>query len=246
MAYIVRLTRPENNNKFYIKKPSGYNPCILGNIKYRDSYLTNLPNCVGYAFGRFHEIFNDISFSYYIKGNAEDLYKGLKSRGLSVGKTPHLGAMIIWRKGKVGNSSDGAGHIAIVEKVISDTEILVSESGWKSKIPVWTAIHKKGDGNWTEGNDAYWMKADYTFLGFVYNPYPFIVEPDKVLEKGDIGYQVRWIQIRLNTKGYFLEVDGIFGGETERVLKDYQRKCLLPQTGKCDSLTLRRLRNTRR
>lgn len=240
MAYIARLTRPENNNKFYIKKPAGYNPCILGNAKYRDPYLTNLPNCVGYAFGRFHEVFDDISFSYYIKGDAADLFNKLKAKGLASGRVPRVGAMMFWK-----STNGGKGHVVIVEKEISDEEIVVSESGWKSKVAVWSATHKKGDGNWIEGNDYYWMKSDYEYLGCIYNPYPTIVEPTKVLQKGDKGGQVKWIQIKLNSKDYNLEVDGIFGSKTQTALKDYQRKCLLPQTGKCDSLTVRRLRNSR-
>ena len=59
--------------------------------------------------------------------------------------------------------TDGAGHVAIVEKVISATEVVTSESGWKASKPFWTQTRKKGTGNWGQG-------TGYKFLGFIYNP----------------------------------------------------------------------------
>ena len=83
--------------------------------------------------------------------------------GLEVGQTPKLGACMVWRKGATLSGSDGAGHVAIVEKIISATEIVTSESGYGSSTPFWTKTRKKGNGNWGAG-------SGYTFLGFIYNP----------------------------------------------------------------------------
>ena len=63
-----------------------------------------------------------------------------------MGDTPKLGACMVWRGGPTLQSGDGVGHVAIVEKVISSTEVMTSESGWGSKNPFWTATRKKGIG----------------------------------------------------------------------------------------------------
>lgn len=83
--------------------------------------------------------------------------------GIPVGQVPKLGACMVWQGGATKKGSDGVGHVAIVEKVISPTEIITSESGWGSKNPFWNATRKKGNGNWGAG-------AGYKFLGFIYNP----------------------------------------------------------------------------
>lgn len=55
--------------------------------------------------------------------------------------------------------------MAIVEKVIGDTEIVTSESGYAASKPFWTQTRKKGNGNWGQA-------SSYKFLGFIYNPSP--------------------------------------------------------------------------
>lgn len=53
------------------------------------------------------------------------------------------------------------------------------------------------------------------------NPYR---EPVTNLKKGMCGNCVKWLQYELNAKGYNLEVDGIFGEETENAVKNLQEK----------------------
>lgn len=50
------------------------------------------------------------------------------------------------------------------------------------------------------------------------------VFPKKTLKKGDKGSDVVWVQQALNEKGYNLIVDGIFGNDTEKAVKDFQMK----------------------
>lgn len=161
MSFVMRTTKPGAGNKYYITKANGgYSNAIKGNPT--DSECDVLPNCVGYAYGRFNEIGNYGYCKYLSPVNAENFmqYKG----NLSTGQTPKLGACMVWQKGASLNGSDGAGHVAIVEKVISDTEVITSESGWGSSKPFWTQTRKKGsDGRWG-------MNSAYTFLGFIYNP----------------------------------------------------------------------------
>lgn len=149
MSYKPRTTEPSNSSKYWKHiSAGGVNECILiknGSV---------LPNCVGYAWGRFYEIMG--KRPKLSRGNAENWYN--YDDGYKRGKTPKLGAVIVWAKGKVGVGSDGAGHVAIVEKIYSDGSILVSQSGYggsrffTSKVP-------KG-----------YEKSGYKFLGFIYNP----------------------------------------------------------------------------
>lgn len=161
MAFTPRLTRPEAGNKYYIRKADGgYSNAIKGNPT--DKECNVLSNCVGYAYGRFNEI-GDYGYCKYLAPvNAENFiqYKG----SCEVGMTPKIGACMVWQKGNSLSGSDGAGHVAIVEKVISDTEVVTSESGWGSSVPFYTKTRKKGsDGRWGCG-------SAYKFLGFIYNP----------------------------------------------------------------------------
>lgn len=158
--FVMRTTKPEKGNKYYITKANGgYSNAIQG--KPTDKDCDVLSNCVGYAYGRFNEIGGYGSCKYLSPVNAENFiqYKG----SLEVGQTPKLGACMVWQKGSTISGSDGAGHVAIVEKVISDTEVITSESGWGSSTPFWTETRKKGTGNWGQG-------SSYKFLGFIYNP----------------------------------------------------------------------------
>ena len=155
-----RMTRPTAGNKYYIRKASGgWSNAIKGSPT--DSQCDVLSNCVGYAYGRFNEIGNYGSCKFLSPVNAENFME--YANDLATGKTPELGACMVWQKGATLKDTDGAGHVAIVEKIISDTEIVTSESGWGSSTPFWTKTRKKGDGNWGQG-------SDYTFRGFIYNP----------------------------------------------------------------------------
>ena len=90
---------------------------------------------------------------------------------------------MVWQKGDTLKGTDGAGHVAIVEKIISDTEIVTSESGYGASKPFWTQTRKKGtNGRWGQG-------SAYKFLGFIYNP-AVADEPETPVKKefavGDI------------------------------------------------------------
>ena len=65
---------------------------ILG--KPTDKECNVLANCVGYAFGRFHEIANRPEMDFFDPVNAELIYASAKKHGLTCGNTPKLGALI--------------------------------------------------------------------------------------------------------------------------------------------------------
>lgn len=159
----IRTTKPEAGNKYYIKKANGgWSPCITG--KPLDKDCNVLGNCVSYAIGRFNEEINAGKIKYWANPvNAENFVANAYKWGCKVGQVPVQGAIMCWAKGKPGNSSDGAGHVAIVERVDSPTQVLASDSGYNSFI-FRSKIRAKGsDGRWGSG-------SSYTFLGFVYNP----------------------------------------------------------------------------
>lgn len=165
----MRTTCPEAGNKYYIRKVSGgWSDAIKGSPTHANCDV--LSNCVGYAYGRFNEIGNYGYCKYLSPVNAER-FPQYNNTGLEMGTEPALGACMVWRGGPTLESGDGVGHVAIVEKVISPTEVYTSESGWGSSNPFWNTTRKKGTGNWGAGNG-------YTFLGFIYNP--------AITQKGDI------------------------------------------------------------
>ena len=65
-VYRPRLSAPESNNPYYnTRAKGGYSTAIIGNantkgsdssVRKGDSGKNVLPNCVGYAYGRFNEI----------------------------------------------------------------------------------------------------------------------------------------------------------------------------------------------
>lgn len=159
-AFKMRTTKPEAGNKYYITKAKGgYSNAIQG--KPTDPDCDVLANCVGYAYGRFNEIGGYGYCKYLSPVNAEKFMQ--YATGLKTGETPRVGACMVWRKGSTLSGDDGAGHVAIVEKVVSSTQVITSESGYGSSAYFWTQTRNKGSGNWGMG-------SAYTFLGFIYNP----------------------------------------------------------------------------
>lgn len=80
------------------------------------------------------------------------------NQGLATGSDPMVGAAIVWR-------NSGEGHVAIVEQIVSPTEIICSESGWYwTSPPVWDyRTHYYNSGRWHSN-------PDYNFQGFIYPP----------------------------------------------------------------------------
>ena len=195
-----RMTKPEAGNPYYNTKANGgYSMAIKG--KPTDAGCDVLANCVGYAYGRFNEIGGWGSCKYLVPTNAENFIQHKGS--LEVGQTPKLGACMVWRRGATLSGSDGAGHVAIVEKVISDTEVVTSESGWNSSRPFWTQTRKKGsDGRWGSG-------SSYTFLGFIYNPAPCCKGTGTAASTGSTS-----------TTATKLTVDGMWGTATTKRLQE--------------------------
>jgi len=155
--FTPRLTKPEAGNKYYIRKAQGgYSNAILGNSALRDKDCNTLPNCVGYAYGRFNEI-GGYGTCKFLKPVNAALFINYMDKELKVSQTPSLGAVMVWAGG-----ASGCGHVAIVEKIITADEVLTSESGWSLK-SIFRNVDRKKENNWGMG-------AKYPFLGFIKNP----------------------------------------------------------------------------
>ena len=121
----MRTSLPERGNKYYnTTSAGGYSLCIQGKCGSTGKPcvgLNVLANCVGYANGRFAEIIGKNKIEYQFISNAENFIEHAKRYGLKISDKPTLGGIMVWQKGNTLNSNDGAGHVAIVEKII-DTQ----------------------------------------------------------------------------------------------------------------------------
>lgn len=228
-----RLTIPENGNKYYNTPAAG--GYAVGAIKGNPIQpgCNILANCVGYAAGRYNEIFGAGCWKYLTyPPDAENFIDCAQQQGLKTGTEPQLGAIIVWAKGKTWTSSDGAGHVAVVEQINSDGSIITSESGYGCKNPFWTTHREKGGGNWGAG-------SEYRFIGFVYQP----DGNPRLIKKGDKGAEVELMQARLHALGYLRknEIDGDFGTITLGAVCAFQLEHGLEVDGVCGPLTQKAL-----
>lgn len=148
MAYQPRLEAPSKYNKYYVRVDGGgYNKCIpiTGSCV--------MPNCVGYAYGRFMEAAG-VTECKLSTGNAGTWF-GNSSDGYERGSTPRLGAVLCW--GKPG----AAGHVAIVEQINSDGSITTSNSAYGGKFFYTQTLKPPYVQN----------SGNYKFQGFIYNPH---------------------------------------------------------------------------
>lgn len=182
--YKPRLVIPEYGNPYYnTKSNGGFNPCALGNNSHgqRQKGLNVLPNCVGYAVGRFNEIGGYGECKWLVaRGNACDFIRIGQQQGLQISDAPTLGGCMVWAGGP-----GGYGHVAIVER-IQGGKIETSESEYYGKA---FTTYKRTGRNWSEG--CYWMRSSYKYLGCVVNP---AVKEDKPVTYEEFcKYMDKWL-----------------------------------------------------
>ena len=129
---------------------------------------STLPNCVGWAWGRFNWIYHQLTGDkkkFVVSGDACDIYDKAHTIGLRTNKTePQPGAIMCFRS----NDDDGRpGHVAIVEQVLNNgNKIIISESQWTDKIMFAKYVIERND-----RPGAMWTYSSrYIFQGFIYNP----------------------------------------------------------------------------
>lgn len=148
--YTPRKTSPAANDKNWIHTSyGGYNDCILisGN--------SVLPNCVGYAWGRWRELLG--KSPALSRGDAGTWYN--YNDGYKRGKTAQLGAVACWSNPATG------GHVAIVERVLSNGSFEASESAYGGGRFHYGTYSARGTGTY--------LSSAYHFQGFIYFPIVF-------------------------------------------------------------------------
>lgn len=157
MKYTPRLTAPSKSDKNFIHySKGGYNTCIMID----KSTGSVLPNCVGYAQGRLLEILGKKAVNWKLPAcNAEDWFETAQKNGFKTGMTPKLGAVVVWRAGQTHNNADGAGHVAVVEEIMSNGDIVVSQSAWGGTEFYLSTITKAS---------GYMYNSNRPLLGFIY------------------------------------------------------------------------------
>lgn len=157
---IIRTTQPSNTNKYYLTPGGGgYNQCILGNAKNkynkRPTTYSVLPNCVGYAYGRYLEYWN-LTKANLPTCNAKDWYATAKSAGFKCSTTPSVGAVVCFK-------GTTYGHVAFVEEIKSNGDLLLSESNWGHQIFRNVTVTK---------SSGYRYSSTLKLVGFIANPNP--------------------------------------------------------------------------
>lgn len=174
IVFIQRLTAPNITDKEFIRhEKMGLSHAL--EINKQTGFV--LPNCVGYAWGRWVELLGKKPL--LSTGNAENWWTKF-SDGYERGQTPKLGAVACWRKGLVANSLDGAGHVAIVEDILEDGTIVTSNSAYLGSVFYMRSI-----------KPPYSLGGTYAFQGFIYPDVEFIKEkPKALLSIEEVAYEV--------------------------------------------------------
>lgn len=157
--FTMRTTKPSNNKYYQTIGSGGWNDAITGYPT--DKNANVLSNCVGYANGRFAEIQGKAFVKYQLTCNAENFIERAQRMGLKISSKPTLGGIMVWQKGGLG-SSDGVGHVAIVEKIIDSNTIYTSESSYGG-----TAFFNSTR---TNSNGRWGANSAYKFRGCIVNP----------------------------------------------------------------------------
>lgn len=167
MAVFNQRTQvPSDRNPFYISYDTpngvgitGYNHCIVCG----DYFLNVLPNCVGYACGRFNEIIGEMKFPS-LSCNARNFIKRARESypSLQISEVPTLGGIMVWD-----DAAGKYGHVAVVESIADDgNSCEISESNYgaeRGKTRFWRRYTIKKDNGWL-------CQADFKFLGCIVNP----------------------------------------------------------------------------
>lgn len=186
IPFVMRTTEPSTNNKWYICNSrnggNGWNSCVPGTLftenggkrtyhdKQRPTRYFVLPNCTGYVHGRWMESQSNSAMGIMVTNDWDTLPAGdatcyyehtsgtYKNRsashsdGNARGSTPKLGAIACWKNG-------GKGHVAFVEAVYSNTDVLLSMSN------AYSAPYFE-----TKRGNPKTMYSGMKFQGYIYPP----------------------------------------------------------------------------
>lgn len=251
----IRTTAPSTDNKYFIQTAGGgYNKCIAGNpnnpYKRRPSTYFVMPNCVGYAYGRYLEYWG-LTKANLPTCDAKNWYSQGKANGFKCSKTPTVGAVAVFSGGTYG-------HVAFVEQVKSNGDILISESNWSHAYFANKTITK---------SSGYMYCNGYYLVGFVANPNASAAPSQtttttttsnststsiggndmtrgyfKQGDKNEGVYALKQMLLALKKKGIVtanFDDNNVFGAGTEAAVKQVQKAAKIAQDGCAGSQTLK-------
>lgn len=131
--YRIRGCVPSKNDPNYYSARNIYHASGYG-----------MPNCTCYAYGRLLE--NGVIYRK-LTGNAGRWYQQAITAGYPTGTEPKLGAVIVFER-----------HVAIVEHIYDNGDILTSNSQWKGELFFMRKITKESG----------YKYGKQKFLGFIY------------------------------------------------------------------------------
>lgn len=153
MSYTPRTSAPGSGDPYWTKTTyGGYNEQILGSPSAWSGSV--LANCTGYVHGRWMELGGATSEYNLSYGNANSYWS--HDDGYERGQEPRLGAVLCLGGGSYG-------HVAIVEEIFDNGDIMVSESNYGRAVFEYVRRYKstgyKRSGGTVGG-----------FQGFIYHP----------------------------------------------------------------------------
>lgn len=157
MAFTPRTTAPSATDPLWIQVNSGgYNQCIYGS----DGPPSVLPDCTGYVHGRVMEIRGVTTDNSGLSFGNGQTYWGNSSSVWIQEQNPSLGAVLCYYT--IGNIQPG--HVAMVEQVIDNDTVVVSESHYGGARWDLVTCYRRYGWRPTSG----WNVLPY---GFLKNPY---------------------------------------------------------------------------
>lgn len=140
-----RTAYPSSDNPFFFS--SKYNAFV--GTPYGPPAISH--NCTWYAYGRFGEILG--KKPALPTSNAGEWY--WRCTAYKKGQTPKVGAVVVWSYFPY-----GAGHVAVIEEVKANGDIVTSNSGW-SGADFWMQTWSKSSG---------YSNYKFRLEGFIYQP----------------------------------------------------------------------------
>lgn len=91
--------------------------------------------------------------------------------------------------------------------------------------------------------DGWTHWGEFKGVKYTADPAPVPVDPQRSMRRGDKGEDVKNLQILLNTAGFDCgAADGVFGANTEKAVKAFQKSSGLTATGVADQNTMKALK----
>lgn len=214
MKFTKRTTAPSSSTEFYGNK----NPFVNTYYDMFRKHPLLKGNCTHYCYSRMSEVIG--KKSNLPSSSAHLWIRDVK--GYETGSTPKLGSIIVWK-----HTKKSGGHVAFIEEIKSNGDLVVSMSGWNSFLFKTKTITKASG----------YVYSDYAVVGFIYPPVEFESDVRPTVRKSNAkqyGGYVREIQSILRGKGYvnvdkkgnltktLISADGVWGRNTDAAIKRFQ------------------------